>query len=588
MATAAVTEPRVVFITPTDEAHRASIEPGPVKIWPGVKATKKGTLIVPENAEPVVRRFLNERGMHYVVEHQGPPTVFDPLCAGCTDPQPILGSCHAHGPTWTFDRIVEKLSGEIMSWVPEYLTAYQRHGLEWVCNRVGSIVVWPTGAGKTLLTILGAFASDGPLLFITKASARRAVYGRQIQQYTKIKPRILYGLTPEKLSRDERAYIVGWETLSAWRDELCRLRPAAVVYDEIHMAKQFKRRTREPQPDGTYRYESRKNMSESAEAIGRVSERRIGATATPIPNRRIDLWGQLSIVEPFGHGTYAQWGFRYCGGRKGTWGGLEFKKETNTQDLQMRLDTVLHRVTYAEAHRELPPKRRTTLYVGADDQDRPAAFRRELKKAQSNKRKLVETQLMEAASRKRTFVSELVIEALKSDQKVTVFTGRRKDSEKLHAKLLKALDKAGLKDTPSWHGHGGFTVTERETMVDEYMALIEGPALFVGTGDAFGESIEMNRTDVVVFAMLPYTPRQIIQWEGRFMRKGQDRPVIYYYVIAEGTRDEAVADILIDKFPDVEKIVGDQQVSGIVTSLEGLDDEDAVMDSLIATLEEGF
>jgi SNF2 family DNA or RNA helicase len=101
-----------------------------------------------------------------------------------------------------------------------------------------------------------------------------------------------------------------------------------------------------------------------------------------------------------------------------------------------------------------------------------------------------------------------------------------------------------------------------------------GPCVLVGTGAAFGESLNIHDTDAALFVMLPYDPGQLRQWEGRFCRLGQKRSVIIYYIIAEGTVDEHVANILIDKLPAVEKIVGDVELAEAGPVLAGIDQID--------------
>ena len=149
---------------------------------------------------------------------------------------------------------------------------------------------------------------------------------------------------------------------------------------------------------------------------------------------------------------------------------------------------------------------------------------------------------MEAAARKRAWLVDTVHELLLSGQKVTVFTGRRKDCEKLYAAIEKKMKKT---DIPVLSGHGGDSLTKRQELVTKY-AELETACAFVGTTDAFGEAIDgLQNTDTVFFALLPYTPGQIVQAEGRFSRHGSTRPVLISYVICEGTVDEHVADLLL-------------------------------------------
>ena len=106
-------------------------------------------------------------------------------------------------------------------------------------------------------------------------------------------------------------------------------------------------------------------------------------------------------------------------------------------------------------------------------------------------------------------------------------------------------------------------------MLASYIAS-EGSCVLVGTGEAWGTGIDgLQCTDAAIFALLPYTPGQLDQWEGRFTRHGQDRPVVIYYPIAEGTADEHLASILLDKLPAVEALVGIDSLEGAADALAG-------------------
>jgi SNF2 family DNA or RNA helicase len=104
-----------------------------------------------------------------------------------------------------------------------------------------------------------------------------------------------------------------------------------------------------------------------------------------------------------------------------------------------------------------------------------------------------------------------------------------------------------------------------------------GPCVLVGTGHAFGEALSLDTADAVLFVMLPYTPGQLRQWEGRFMRASTKKPVIIYYVIAEGTADEHIASLLIDKLPNVEKVANDIELGEareVLAGFEVMSDDD--------------
>jgi len=163
-----------------------------------------------------------------------------------------------------------------------------------------------------------------------------------------------------------------------------------------------------------------------------------------------------------------------------------------------------------------------------------------------------------------------------------IFTGRRRDCEELGDIIRKSQ---GAKQTKAtiWAAHGGQSTASRQDIVDDYMDHA-GPCVLVGTGDAFGEAINLHDTDAALFVMLPWTPGQIRQWEGRFCRLGQQRPVVIYYVISEDTVDEHVADKLIGKLPAVERVSEDSELAEAALAIGGTQNPEELADSILGKL----
>jgi hypothetical protein len=97
--------------------------------------------------------------------------------------------------------------------------------------------------------------------------------------------------------------------------------------------------------------------------------------------------------------------------------------------------------------------------------------------------------------------------------------------------------------------------------------------------------VNLQDTDLALIAFLPYTPGQVVQWEGRFARHGQKRPVLIQYLIAENTVDEHVAGILLDKLPAVEKVSKDDSLDGFSDAILGSEQTDEIMDSILSKLD---
>jgi hypothetical protein len=415
--------------------------------------------------------------------------------------------------------------------------------------------------------------------------------------------------------------VVGWEALSDNLNLLESIRPGCVIFDEIHRGKSSKRYEvvaladlpEDPEEastivrsdaleakakngfvkatdDGRKMFVPVVNTASSAAALGRTARKRLGTTATPIANRVRDLWGQLDTIEPNAWGNATSWQDRYCDRRPGAYGGFDTSGESNRDELNQRLRHVAHILDYRETHRQLPPKRRQSYYIAPSDQcDESGGFAKEIKDAQKRgPTAVLEVKLAMAASKKRKAVLGLIEDHLSSKHKIVVFTGRRRDCDELGEIVRKS---SGVKETKAtvWAAHGDQSTEARQGIVDEYMSH-PGPCVLVATGHAFGESLNLQDTDAAMFVMLPYTPGQLRQWEGRFTRLGQKRPVTLYYVIAENTIDEHVAQILIDKLPAVEKIAQDYELGEAAVALSGINTNESneafaasILDSIDST-----
>jgi len=483
---------------------------------------------------------------------------------------------------------------ELRDFVPGMLTDYQQEGIAFALTRPGSHLWWPCGAGKTLGAIVWAVAAGGPIVAVTRAAARRT-WELEVQKYSHLAP---YIWKPASLKRKKDRWadlgeylvwcaeegrrpfvIVAWETLQSALADIRKLKPTSVIYDEAHRGKSHKRWQAVTREDGGVKFSKRENMTSAAMDISRLAKRRLCTTATPVRNRLRDLWAQLDLAEPALWGAFYPWASRYCGSKPGRYGGIDTTGQSNTDELQQRLNAVAHVVPYATTHAQLPPKRRQVTYLPVEDQQKPAAMKRDIARASKvGGSALLEVMLCEAASRKRGFILDLAKDHLHDGEgKVIIFTGRRKDAEQLAASVQKATG------AQVWMGHGDTPAPVRDEIREQYMAS-DGPCVLVGTGDAWGESLNLQDTDALILAQLPYTPGQVVQWEGRVARLGQKRPVIVHYVVAEGTVDERVAALLLEKLPAVEAVVGDGVAGQLHSELSGAEHEADLVASMLSKI----
>jgi superfamily II DNA/RNA helicase len=262
-------------------------------------------------------------------------------------------------------------------------------------------------------------------------------------------------------------------------------------------------------------------------------------------------------------------------------------------ELVKRLSFFTYYVPHSVTHRDLPAKRRQVTYIKAEELSTGRDVLAELREHTFVHGGEAWAKLAHAAAMKRSrVVEEAVNGAFRAPEgrgggKVCVFTGLRVDCEKIAAACEKATrakpKKDGIPqpDVKVWWAHGGLSPQERDKIREEYMAH-PGPCILVATGDSMGESVNLHDTDLAIIAMLPWTPGQIRQWEGRWVRLGMTRPVLILYLVAEGTKDEEVALALLNKLPAVEKVAKDEVLASLEQDLRG--DEEAVANELLRKL----
>jgi SNF2 family DNA or RNA helicase len=73
--------------------------------------------------------------------------------------------------------------------------------------------------------------------------------------------------------------------------------------------------------------------------------------------------------------------------------------------------------------------------------------------------------------------------------------------------------------------------------------------------------INLTRAKYIIFAELDWSPAIHLQAEDRLHRIGQKNTVFAYYLIGNGTLDNHVADILVDKSYEIDSIMDEKHES---------------------------
>jgi len=590
-----------------------------LKAIPGVKPWepygRRTAWTAPYTGAFIAQSVLDRAGVRYTCD----VPLVDPL-ANFGDPEVVRALC-----VQVRDRA---LRAGVHEWVIHgWIKDFQLVCAAWAVDRRRSFVRAEPGAGKTAIAVVGAACLGLPVIVVTRDS----VVGQYAREWRRLTTwDVLERRSESRMRKRDESYedycermrawfasdspapppvvVLGWSMLAEWVDSLIvgvgQIAPRGffVIFDESQYAKNSKRRKWSEDASGELKSVDLTNLTASALKLAKAADAVLLTSATPVANALIDLFGQMSLVEPdaWGHeGSEKAFAFRYCGARPGLFGGLTKTgvNEATMPELLARMSFSTITIPYSVSHAQLPPKMRMLVRIEAADQiEEVTGMGKKIRDAQKAAEKdrgdgeavanAHRLQLARAASRKRKAVVQDVIERTQTGKgKILLFSGWRKDCEDLAERLTKAGAKIGESGLRVWCSHGEDSRDEREQILADYMAH-PGPCVLVGTWQSWGEGLNLDDTDVLGFVMLPYTPREISQGEGRGDRISMKRPLLLLYYVAEGTYDETVIDRVVEKVrQEAMASQGEGRLSafgGIEATLAGTDRIEDVADRMHA------
>jgi SNF2 family DNA or RNA helicase len=308
-------------------------------------------------------------------------------------------------------------------------------------------------------------------------------------------------------------------------------------------------------------------------------------TATPVQNDLRELYNLATLVRPGTVGTFSQF-------RRNFLSGHDKRTPRNTPKLRNLLKGVMIRTRRSDTDIVFAPRRVETLWVSQSAAERKlyrevsdfiyeavradegapgrrhyftlvvlqkemgsswAAARSTLEKLGKNPDGLDARRLRALAARagevgiRQSKVRSLLRRILSMQgQKAIVFTQFRSTQDS----IVQALQEAGI-EPAVFHGELGWR--EKEEALDRFRTAL--PVL-VST-EAGGEGRNLQFCQVVVNYDLPWNPMRVEQRIGRVHRLGQEHPVRVINLVARGTIESYVLEILDKKIRMFELVVGE-------------------------------
>jgi len=434
------------------------------------------------------------------------------------------------------------------------LLNFQKEGLDFLLKSSGNaLLADEMGLGKTVQTLsyVATEKQTFPVLVVAPLVTLQN-WDREISKFVKKKSRngriieadsssstiIRTGKLQELPITD--FYIINYELLYKRLPDLAKLNIKTIVCDEVH---NLRSKT-------TQKYKAVKKLA----ALPGVTYR-IGLSGTPIYNRGSEIWPIVDILKPGLLGSFKEFCEYFCYvNEKGKAIVLENKRASLRNELQKH---VMLRRKKSDVLKELKDKVRYKEVIDADTE----YYLEELDKIWTKleeEQKDAETEFKKSASYQRAIQSERQVAGIAKLPHVINFVKNIMEIEEsvvvfCHHKVIHKLLHERLSEFSPVSIIGGQSDTVRQDQIDKFQ---KGESKLMIAGLRAGNvGINLTRAKYVIFAELDWSPAIHRQAEDRLHRIGQKNTVFAYYLIGNGTLDDHVANILVDKSYEIDAIM---------------------------------
>ena len=440
------------------------------------------------------------------------------------------------------------------------LLNFQKEGLDFLLKSSGNaLLADEMGLGKTVQTLsyVATEKQTFPVLVVAPLVTLQN-WDREISKFVKKKSRngrIIENESPTstlirtgKLAELPKTdfYIINYELLYKRLPDLAKLNVKTIVCDEVH---NLRSKT-------TQKYKAVKKLA----ALSSVSYR-IGLSGTPIYNRGSEIWPIVDILKPGLLGSFKEFCEYFCYvNEKGKAIVLENKRDSLRNELQKH---VMLRRKKSDVLKELKDKVRYKEVIDADTE----YYLDELDKIWSKleeEQKDAETEFKKSASYQRAIQSERQVAGIAKLPHVINFVKNIMEIEEsvvvfCHHKVIHKLLHERLAEFSPVSIIGGQTDSNRQDQIDKFQ---KGESKLMIAGLRAGNvGINLTKAKYVIFAELDWSPAIHRQAEDRLHRIGQKNTVFAYYLIGNGTLDDHVANILVDKSYEIDTIMDEKAES---------------------------
>jgi len=416
------------------------------------------------------------------------------------------------------------------------LRPYQAAGVRYLEGKHGrAMIADEMGLGKTIQTLAYIHRHPELKVLVVCPATVKEQWRRETLKWLDCPEdnvAVLAGRNGHTPPESYRILIVNYDIIGSWTFAIAAWKPDLLVLDE-----------------SVYVKERKSQRSLVAAQIASQCKYVIALSGRPVLNRPAELWNQLAIVRPdLPLGSWSAFAKRYANYHQTRYG-WEMGKAEHLEELEKRLRAnVMIQRRKADVLTELPELDRVTVPLEVDYTGEASYEGLELADITKMRREAGLVKLLPAI--------QWLQEARENISKLVVFAH--------HHDVLDAI--AAAFDVDPIDGRTSAAV--RQAHIDAFQ---EGDSslLICGTR-AMGMGINLQAGSTAVFVELDWNMAAHEQAESRLHRMGQKNAVTAYYLIAEGTIDEPMMELLAEKQEVSEKVVGEDPTPRVIERLREL------------------
>lgn len=418
--------------------------------------------------------------------------------------------------------------------LPKNLYPYQKEGIEHIYAARGrALVADDMGLGKSAEALVWSYLFGGrKILIVSPANvtwkwalkeAAMWAQGHTVQVVEGGKTKMF----------DTNITIMSYRTMVIRYEELSTIPFDTIIFDEAHYLKSNK-----------------SQQNRMARKLVKGVPYLLMLTGTPFKNRRFELFQLLHMLDPKVWSNAIEFGTRYCGGKfmNGHWI-TPPDGETNTEELQDRLAPLMLRRTKKQVAIDLPDLTRVTIPMYIDNDREYETVLKGLRRQaheegyQPGASLVLLNKLRQIVGRgKISAAVELTQDVLETGNQVVLFAHHKE----VVKGLIDGLMKSGVKADAIGVISGSTTPTERYNLQEVFLSDKSWLQVMI-VSSAGREGLDLYSSSHVIFVERLWTPADEEQVEARLHRNGQKSAVTSHYLVARGTVDEHLDNVVSRK-----------------------------------------